>query len=90
MSMSALLISLFLLTVHCSLKIYYFDIGQGDSQLVIYPSGFTVLIDVGPDNSAETIVYKRLVELLGSQPKIDVLSLFVFLIVTLSYNTLSY
>lgn len=33
-----------------NLKIFYFDIGQGDSELIITPSGKTILIDGGPDD----------------------------------------
>lgn len=33
------------------LKIIFFDVGQGDSALVIAPSGEQILIDGGPDNS---------------------------------------
>ena len=83
------LLSLLFIIANCSLKIYYFDVGQGDSQLIVYPSGFTVLIDVGPENNAETTVYNRLVQLLGNSPTIDVLSLFI-LIIYYSNNTLSY
>lgn len=32
------------------LKIYFFDIGQGDSIFVESPSGYQILIDGGPDN----------------------------------------
>jgi len=32
-------------------KIYFFDIGQGDSFLLRFPNGANVLVDGGPDNS---------------------------------------
>jgi competence protein ComEC len=34
-----------------NLKLYFLDIGQGDSTLVVTPDNFTILIDGGPDNS---------------------------------------
>jgi len=52
------------------LKIYYFDVGQGDSQLIVYPSGYKVLIDMGPSPKR---VHSRLQELLGKDYYIDVL-----------------
>ena len=27
------------------LDIYYFDVGQADSQLLVFPNGFSVLVD---------------------------------------------
>lgn len=30
-----------------SLEIHVFDVGQADSQLIVFPSGFSMLIDVG-------------------------------------------
>ncbi len=30
------------------LTVYFFDVGQGDSALIVSPSGKTVLIDGGP------------------------------------------
>src|SRR5436309_2731561 len=33
------------------LKIYFFDIGQGDSELIETPNGHQILIDGGPDGS---------------------------------------
>jgi len=33
------------------LKIYFFDVGQGDSSLIITPEGKKILVDGGPDNS---------------------------------------
>lgn len=37
------------------LKVIFFDVGQGDSALIITPSQKTILIDGGPDN---TVIYK--------------------------------
>ena len=34
-----------------NLKIYFLDVGQGDSQLVVLPGGVKILIDGGPNNS---------------------------------------
>jgi len=31
-------------------RIFFFDVGQGDSELIITPGGQTILIDGGPDN----------------------------------------
>lgn len=34
-----------------NLKIYFLDVGQGDSQLVVLPGGVKILIDAGPNSS---------------------------------------
>jgi competence protein ComEC len=38
------------------LTVYFFDIGQGDSELIITPTGKTVLIDGGPPDGTEHLV----------------------------------
>ena len=45
------------------LKVYFFDIGQGDSALIVSPTGKTVLIDSGPPEGAASL-RRRLSELL--------------------------
>ena len=51
-------------------KIFFFDVGQGDSALIIAPGGKTILIDGGPDDK----VLRRLGEALPFwQRKIDLL-----------------
>ncbi|MBS2032873.1 MAG: MBL fold metallo-hydrolase [Deltaproteobacteria bacterium] len=45
------------------LKVYFFDIGQGDSSLIVSPTGKTVLIDSGPPDDAAKLK-QRLSELL--------------------------
>ncbi|MBS2026532.1 MAG: MBL fold metallo-hydrolase [Deltaproteobacteria bacterium] len=37
------------------LRIYYFDVGQGDAALIVSPSGRTVLIDAGPPESSSRL-----------------------------------
>jgi len=46
---SVLLLFSFLCVSFCSnnLEIYIFNVGQADSQLLVYPSGYTILIDLG-------------------------------------------
>ena len=36
--------------INKSLEIYFLDVGQGDSELVILPNGPKILIDGGPNN----------------------------------------
>jgi competence protein ComEC len=38
------------------LTVYFFDVGQGDSALIVSPSGKTVLIDGGPPEARERLV----------------------------------
>ncbi|MGZ3461027.1 MAG: ComEC/Rec2 family competence protein, partial [Archangium sp.] len=38
------------------LTVYFFDVGQGDSALIVSPTGKTVLIDGGPPEAADTLV----------------------------------
>ena len=53
-----------------NLKIYILNVGQADSQLLVYPSGYTVLIDAG-ENEGETsatnakYISKRIQEITG-------------------------
>ena len=58
-----------------ALEIYFFNVGQADSQLIIFPSGYSILIDVGDydyDNASNTKhVAKKLEEILGHK-SIDV------------------
>lgn len=44
------------------LRVYFFDVGQGDSALVLTPGGKKVLIDAGPPEAGATLA-KRLSEL---------------------------
>ena len=37
-----------------SLHAYFLDVGQGDSALLVSPSGKQIIIDGGPDSSART------------------------------------
>ncbi len=67
-----LAVSLFLIfrpvSTNKQLAINFFDVGQGDSELVQAPNGQTLLIDGGPDNT----VLRRLGEVLPwGQAKID-------------------
>ena len=62
-----------------NLKIYILNVGQADSQLLVFPSGYTILIDAGEnegDSSATNAKYisKRIQEILG-KTVIDVLVL---------------
>ena len=34
------------------LQIHFFDVGQGDSQLIVFPSGYTILVDAGEKSSS--------------------------------------
>ena len=47
--MSYFIYSYNLWTNQNSFKIFFFDVGQGDSELIITPAGKTILIDGGPD-----------------------------------------
>ena len=66
------------LTTSTPLKIYIFKVGQADSQLVLFPSGYSILIDAGEpaDATGESgtngkYLAKRLHKILG-KTKIDV------------------
>lgn len=70
---------LFFVLAGDNLKIYIFNVGQADSQLIYFPSGYSVLIDAGEnsgDTSATNAKYlaKRLKKILG-KTTIDVLVL---------------
>ena len=74
-----LLSLLFFVSAGDNLKIYIFNVGQADSQLIYFPSGYSVLIDAGEvagDTSATNAKYlaKRLKKILG-KTTIDVLVL---------------
>ena len=34
--------------LNCLAKIYFLDVGQGDSELVVFPDGITMMTDAGP------------------------------------------
>jgi beta-lactamase superfamily II metal-dependent hydrolase len=76
-----LFLTLFLLTLSSSdnLKIYIFNVGQTDSQLLVFPSGYSILIDAG-ENEGDTeptngkYIAKRIEEILGKKT-VDVLVL---------------
>ena len=64
-----LILSLIFLTSAASnLKIYIFNVGQADSQLIVFPSGYSILIDAGDKaKSADNAKYiaKRIKKILG-------------------------
>ncbi|MBU2406484.1 MAG: MBL fold metallo-hydrolase, partial [Nanoarchaeota archaeon] len=39
-----------------TLQIHYIDVGQGDSEFIITPDGYTLLIDAGEDNKGSSVV----------------------------------
>lgn len=43
-------------------KVYFLDVGQGDSELLVFPGNFKVLIDAGPDGRAARALEKVLPE----------------------------
>ena len=52
------------------LDIYYFGVGQADSQLLVFPNGFSILIDLGEESSGATnakYVGARLEQILGTK-----------------------
>ena len=62
-----------------NLKIYVFDVEQCDSQLIVFPSGYSILIDAGEPVYSETAtngpyIAKRIEEILGKK-EVDVLVL---------------
>ena len=52
-----------------ALEIHFFEVGNADSQLVVFPSGYSILIDCGDydwENASNTKhVAKRIEEILG-------------------------
>ena len=65
--------------LNSNLTIHIFKVGQADSQLIIFPSGYTIFIDLGEerdDFSGENAIYvtSRLSELIPKKT-IDVLVL---------------
>jgi competence protein ComEC len=55
------------------LHVYFFDVGQGDSALIVSPEGRTVLVDPGPASAANHLV-NRLPELLAARMDLVVLT----------------
>lgn len=55
------------------LHVYFFDVGQGDSALIVSPEGRTVLVDAGPASATEHLL-NRLPELLASRLDLVVLT----------------
>ncbi|MFL5343631.1 MAG: ComEC/Rec2 family competence protein [Hyalangium sp.] len=55
------------------LHVYFFDVGQGDSALIVSPEGRTVLVDAGPASAVNHLV-NRLPELLVTRLDLVVLT----------------
>src|SRR4051794_36600501 len=55
------------------LHVYFFDVGQGDSALIVSPEGRTVLVDAGPASAVNHLI-NRLPELLASRLDLVVLT----------------
>ena len=76
-SLRALLVLLVLLLASSArageLKVYFFDIGQGDSALIVSPTGKTVLIDSGPPEGGPAL-RARLEQLLTAPLDLVILS----------------
>ena len=49
--MKLFILSTLLLTCMAEMKIYIFNVGQADSQLIVFPSGYSVLIDLGEERN---------------------------------------
>lgn len=50
------------------LEIHFFDVGQGDAQLIVFPSGYSILIDAGETSSSSRnckTVAERVKSILG-------------------------
>ena len=58
----------FFISASSNLKIYIFNVGQADSQLIVFPSGYSILIDAGEKpKSTDNAKYiaKRIKKILG-------------------------
>lgn len=55
------------------LHVYFFDVGQGDSALIVSPEGRTVLVDAGPASAVNHLI-NRLPELLAARLDLVVLT----------------
>ena len=55
------------------LRVYFFNVGQGDAALIVSPEGRTVLVDSGPESAADHLV-NRLPELLTQRLDLVVLT----------------
>eukprot|EP01107_Rhizomastix_libera_P014074 TRINITY_DN41_c0_g1_i8.p1 TRINITY_DN41_c0_g1~~TRINITY_DN41_c0_g1_i8.p1 ORF type:complete len:398 (+),score=111.92 TRINITY_DN41_c0_g1_i8:40-1194(+) len=51
------------------MQVYFFDVGQGDSQLIVFPSGYSILVDLGEEawnyHKNSDYVAKRIKEIIG-------------------------
>ena len=58
------------------LDIHFFDVGQGMSQLIVFPTGYTILADCAElawnKGDGAALIAKKLAAILGSQKTIDV------------------
>ena len=91
------LFALLSLASAADLKIYIFEIGQADSQLIVFPSGYSILIDLGDRTSdakhtkriASRIESEIISQILSGCPSVtdsDVKSILLFSFILLSFR----